>query len=287
MDAGEHFQIINPIFLDSFSFSTFPLLPPEIRDEIWQFSLRHPRLINIHIKTRGYLPPGSETTLLDDERAGDASTNQRPKFEECWQHVDDVRALSKLMRVNREARACALRFYRVHIPCYLQDRSNLGILHLNPENDIINIQTNNAVEYIRFINKLRVNDPLGIGPLNLTVSDGITMALKDINKLHLESSHFATFVDTLKNLRQVFFVPISKRSGLQFWARYAHVKTRQIREIPRSIPLMSATPSYERRVRDPREDINLNAICQIVLYSRSMIEKWRVILDAWGINHTT
>ncbi|KAF2671522.1 hypothetical protein BT63DRAFT_477992 [Microthyrium microscopicum] len=135
-------------------FHSFPKLPTEIRLMIWRHSLQGQRVIRIHLEG----------------------------FPTRWT-VDGHQVLSKLFRVNREARWAALRFYRVHLACHLKQAGrNDGLedvpkpitVHMNPEYDILSISwescryANEAL--VDFIYLLKVkHDPLHIGLVNLAV----------------------------------------------------------------------------------------------------------------------
>src|SRR5579862_562593 len=115
MAASQHLQIINPPYCrgEDVLFSQFPMLPTELRLRIWQCSVEQHRLVEVEV----------EPLLGSEDAPLYSTTNALNKLISGRNYTATAQGFqlhSKLLRVNSESRKVALRFYRVHIPCYLQ-----------------------------------------------------------------------------------------------------------------------------------------------------------------------
>jgi hypothetical protein len=206
-------------------FPLFPLLPKELRLKIWQHTLQRNRIIKVFLRAEKLFNTEQPATQTTDSIASTIKT-------ECYRaYVNGYQTLSKLFRVNSEAREVASRFYRVPIPCWLKlgetyagfptetvprpyarfPSERTGTLYFNPEYDFLHISSEIWVKntLVDFLYHLRTTyDPHHVGLLNLAV---------DINGLHsndlsqLEPSAFdpgvrASFTESLAKIREVFFV---------------------------------------------------------------------------------
>jgi hypothetical protein len=80
------------------------------------------------------------------------------------------------MYVNRESREVGLRFYRVHIPCFLQmskggiERATKAILYFNPVYAFIHLKARGPEHsLVDFLRNLEAHDLQDIGLLNLAL----------------------------------------------------------------------------------------------------------------------
>ena len=125
--------------------------------------------------------------------------------------------LSKLLRVSRESREAALRFYRVHVPC----RFTLGapgeccelvpgLFYFNPSYDFLHVQAGwlakHTVIDVFFYDLKNTYDPRGVGLLNLAL-DLIDLHRSNFHETRhsdLDSRVRMAFVETLTQLHEVF-----------------------------------------------------------------------------------
>ncbi|KAI1266936.1 hypothetical protein F5Y18DRAFT_352604 [Xylariaceae sp. FL1019] len=270
----DHLQIINPRFEESFSFEIFPLLPVELRLHIWELSLKRHRLIEVRLHPSG--PHYHDVKY----------------FFTC----ETKRQLSKLLRVNSEARAVALRFYRVKIRSRrIFPFASDWFLHLNPEYDILYINTACWLTPL-FLCDLRAKDPLNVGVCNLAFNDKGVSQLTPIGLSSLPAVERVTFTQTINDLHKVFFFIAYAQNGIRTLAelellglptdadddtRFEYHRSRPIMSSPCSIPISS----FDCLPRDPRANIeqDLSRVYMGMTDPRQMIYRWRCCLRQWGI----
>src|ERR1700748_299221 len=111
-------HIFNPIVEsqdEAQQFHLFPNLPPELRLKIWRHALERRRRIKIQlIPTKFFVDYPDLKPYSSHQGTSDAGFG--PRF--CA-YAFGFQTMSRLLRVNREARQEVLKFYRVHIPCRL------------------------------------------------------------------------------------------------------------------------------------------------------------------------
>ncbi|EFX03076.1 pectinesterase precursor [Grosmannia clavigera kw1407] len=139
------------------SFQRFPRLPMELQDMVWQHCLHEIRVIELFV-----------LHVSDMSRDGpilhDTSESEH-------HHVVTVKGRSlhsKMLRVCRNARTIALRFYRVHVPCFFHGNTPVrslgqGTLYFNPEHDIIHFFSTCNEQAITVLRDLRARDPQHVG----------------------------------------------------------------------------------------------------------------------------
>jgi len=173
---GEEVQILNPAMLSTSSFPQFNKFPPEVRDRIWAHSLTHERILKIY----------SEENRVE---------------------VRERIALSKLFVTNRDSRAAAKKFYRVHIPCtYVHMTSTYnGILYFNPELDIIHVsEWSYFPELAHHIWRL---DPLHVGIVNLALQTyGSCYKYRHLNSSFKTDCHLDKIRAAIQRLKRFIFV---------------------------------------------------------------------------------
>ncbi|KAM0215440.1 hypothetical protein ACHAQI_003237 [Fusarium lateritium] len=133
MDSCEHGLPNSPLT----QFHPFLRLPLEIQDEIWKHLLTRKRTLHIRLETVGK----SDYNIL---------------LEEC-------EIISSVFHVHRESRRCALRYYRVQLPChYFWDhkRSKGQTLYFNLELDTLRVKIDG--EFAKFAKDLYLKDPSDI-----------------------------------------------------------------------------------------------------------------------------
>ncbi|KAI1123210.1 hypothetical protein F5Y10DRAFT_57614 [Nemania abortiva] len=288
MASEQHLQIINPTYRGSGSFSLFPRLPVELRLDIWQLSLKHWRLLNIT------LAPKQNGDAQDQDSEPQCTTQNalgNVVSGECYQVVAKApKLLSKLLRVNREARQAALGFYRVHLPCRLVTSNkveSIGILPFNPEFDVLHVKPGKGDhDFVHFLHDIRALDKLGVGLLNLALDlNGINNLFK-INNTSLECAGWAAFASTLLNLRQIFFVTIESVGRIYHGAR-SGIHTNDRYEFHRSRPIMPGTVQFDRLHRDPRDGLerDLSRTYVGTPDPRQTVHRWQELLTRWKIQY--
>ena len=131
--------------------------------------------------------------------------------------VDGSQLLSECLRVDHESREEALKLYRVHLPCRFtsgiseEGPTSHGTLHVKPKWDILYITAEWPAKdtLIAFIHRLKtIHDPRHVGLLNLAISvNGLTgNDIIGVNPSEVESDTRSAFVETLTQLREVWFV---------------------------------------------------------------------------------
>lgn len=304
-------QIFNPIYVCQDQdqepvFHVFPLLTTELRLQIWKHALRSRQRL-LRVQLYAVVPDQGEHTTSEIPLDTAVSIQSRtlvapPQYTII---VEGYKTLSKFMRVNREARIEALRYYRVHIPCRLTsdphdngqqtvaiDSTTPGILYFNPESDFLHLDNNNALRasddslvdhtLVDFVHQLRKQyDPQGVGLLNLAFGGGSSMGYEYID---LDSDHEATqtFLAMIQQLRQVHFLIEPRAGRLNFrWIYGMDQET----FFTRSFPIMPLTPSFELPCqRDPRPiGKELKRIRFGISEPRETPAAWNHLLRKWGV----
>lgn len=164
-----HPRLFNDSYCDGghgsgWCFSLFSRLPGELRLMIWHAFLRGHRVIHIrididHFADRSAFPYTKENHLGNVKSGGVYSLRLGPHH---WHQT------SPLLRVNSEARAAALAFYRVHLPC--DQRPGGRLLYFNPEYDFLHVkQVIFRCLMADLLHDCKAYDPKARGILNLIV----------------------------------------------------------------------------------------------------------------------
>ena len=284
MSSQPHLQIFNPNQIANSEESNFPLfnlLPKELRLEIWRHTLQRRRIIHLCLDNQR-----GKTAIQAGENPESTSNGER-----YFTIVDGNQLLSKLLRVNRESRAEAWMFYRVHLPCRftgeaMREGSNgHGTLHFNPEWDFLYLSAEWPAKdsLVSFLYHLKtIHDPRHVGLLNLAV-DGNGLNGNDLYGLEssdLEDKVRSAFVETLSQLREVWFVstPLVGRQILGGWSGLGTSETL----FNRSFPIMTMPSTFDRLQRDPRpiaQDLKnttgLAGLRNVVILWLRVLKKWR------------
>lgn len=265
-------------------FTLFSELPPELRQKIWRHSLEKPRMIKLLLRRHQLMD-----LILAAKGEGQSQSPSASQGGPCAVVVGSHhRVLSKLLRVNNEARETALRVYRVHLPCRMtkkddkdQMKTAQGILYINPEYDFITLKTEDSSDIILpFIHYFQtVVDPRRVGILNLAIDYASMSIICSAKPRDYEPSVRESVTSTLRNLRQLFFIHISP--GREVPGLHMLRNPKPI--INRSYPIMAGSSSFQRIPRDPRA-IGLDL--KIVWMSKSvpvLMDMWRQIQETWGL----
>ncbi|CAF9935745.1 hypothetical protein IMSHALPRED_010329 [Imshaugia aleurites] len=287
MTSQPHLQPINSRqFAHHHEASTFPLftiLPKELRTKIWRYALRRQRIIRLHINNqRG-------KTASEAGETPDSVANGELYFTV----VDGSQLLSKFLRVGKESREEALKFHRVHLPCRFtggttkEGPASHGTLHFNPEWDILYISAEWPAKdiLIAFLHRLKtIHDPRRVGLLNLAI-DGNGLNGNDIigvQPSEVESETRSAFVETLTQLRQVWFVstPVVGRQIVGPLSGFGIAGAM----FNRAFPILSTLPTFERLPRDPRSISNDLENTSGLGSSRNDLQYWLRLLKKWQIS---
>jgi hypothetical protein len=140
MSPPPHLQLFNSFKTthEESALTVFPSLPAELRLKIWRHCIERERLITVYF-TYPFNIPARQTDTQVAESTGNGNGDHYRIA------VDGYQLLSRLLRVNREAREAALAFYQVHLPCELilpgdsewRPRTKPGILYFNPGQDFL------------------------------------------------------------------------------------------------------------------------------------------------------
>ena len=250
--------------------STFPLfarLPEELRLRIWTLSLRGYRIIKVHL---------------------DADSFNGSEFEPSAKPSARVRGdqiLSKLLRVNREARQAALDFYHIHLPCQLYGRgthSQRFTVHLNATYDFLRLVAPSPAHetFPRFLADLREHDAKHVGLLNLAI-DG-SSGLLSLNPGDVAPTDKEVIVATLSRLHQVFWM-VTPHVGRANAGAMGSVRGIGV-QFNAGFPILPSTLRFDRLPRDPRpiaKDLE-----RVVIGGpdpREIMSAWDCLLDRWGI----
>ncbi|ORY02676.1 hypothetical protein BCR34DRAFT_591847 [Clohesyomyces aquaticus] len=281
----QHLQIINPSFRNDEhdTFHHFPRLPPELRLRIWELSVQKHRLLEAQITSKFHdtkNPPYSTLDELFSDR----------------KYIILVRGIqlhSKLLRVSRESRKEALRFYRVHIPCYLHKARSVrgykrSILYFNPEYDYMHVILNGSTshDFIDLIHDLKSQDPRGVGFINVALggsSDTHRIALSYLSMTStFNSPARATFIDFLTSLKNILWMAQSP-AGRIMQGRYIHPRCPTY-AFNHSMPVKASSPSFSLLEKDSRPiSSDLKHILTHSPDPREIRAVWRDILKNWGV----
>ncbi|KAK8131406.1 pectinesterase precursor [Apiospora sp. TS-2023a] len=268
-------------------FPQFARLPTELRLQIWRESLRRNRLIRIDL---GSTKPDADTTST---RYSQRNSLGKPVTGGIYQATTPGYHIhSKLLRVSLEARYEALRFYRIHIPCYIQDpwgkTRKESILYLNPEYDFLHLETKSpaANAVVDYMFDLKAYDPLDIGLCNLAVSRDTLHASGWLELLpeHLDPPARTAYVETLSQLREVFWVTVTSfaRSNAGPLSPIRGVGVR----FSDGFPIMTREPVFDRLRNDPRPiNRDLEKVIIATPDPRETINPWHQLLANAGVRH--
>ncbi|KAK6841166.1 hypothetical protein PG987_002026 [Apiospora arundinis] len=279
-------------------FPRFPHLPAEIRMGIWRQALRRNRLINVSFRASNQPRRGRYVVKK-------GLVTRMSVITHCLE-IPGLHIYSKLLRVNREARSEALRFYRVHLPCHIwtegMHRTDPGVeavIYLSPEYDIFHPERiGDSVEdtLVAFFYNMKTYDPKGVGLLNLAVDRTVILHWHTLEPDCLDPPAREAYLATLSQLREVFWITYTNRGQTSGHVRSPSRRAIGIRfdDEGECIPIMTLEPVFERLRRDPRPNIARESLSQTTftpLYSRVRPladprvtqQQWREVLAMSGV----
>ncbi|KAI8623020.1 hypothetical protein F5Y19DRAFT_405723 [Xylariaceae sp. FL1651] len=285
MSDDQDSWLLNPSYNEDCSFPQFALLPWELRDQVWRYALRRRRIIRVDLHP-------TNPSDLNGQDSGDPEHFGR--FVLC---VNGPRLLSKLLRVNSQARHAALEFYRVRLPCLLVnpgvEPSNLvvGTLLFNPEYDVLQFGGMPGRSYwADLFTNIAKYDSRRIGLRNIAVS--LTDIGGSLRNDDLDEYKSPAFIEAAKNIREVYLITETTSYHLENAKKLYNVPapTGQPLHHPTPItqkfsPLMYNGSAFDLLHRDPRcvrEDL-----ARLFLGLDDIpkeISDWKLILREWGID---
>ncbi|KAL1892609.1 hypothetical protein Sste5346_006894 [Sporothrix stenoceras] len=215
-------------------FSLFPTLPAEIRVCIWLGYLRRHRIVGIdlHTESDAGLDDGPSQSSEAPPLSLYSETNELGNLVSGQDYcvvLSPQHKLSPLLRVNAEARAVALGFYRLRLP-YSSRRQPLYNGHghdydrrvyISPEFDFIHVQLGSGAvrrgqsqrlprpppeRLADFLYDCKAYDPRGRGVLHLVVGNGDASRFQlPHNPCLVAPQALDAFTSTLVNLQTLYF----------------------------------------------------------------------------------
>jgi hypothetical protein len=183
----------------------------------------------------------------------------------------------------------ALRFYRVHIPCYFQTseggtpRTAKSTLYVNPEYDFMFLRVDQPPEhtFVDFVHDFKAHDPKAVGLLNLALDANSMGALQCSTDITVAPGKPA-FLDSLQQLREIIWVAESM-AGRAILGPLDNFEGAGVR-FNHSMPLKASTPTFKLLRRDPRAvELDLRYVLTAGVDPRQLRVQWRQLLAKWGI----
>ncbi|KAI0160509.1 hypothetical protein GGR57DRAFT_455590 [Xylariaceae sp. FL1272] len=251
-------SLLNQPYTEAFEFPQFTQLPWELRNQIWTSALQRKRLVRISLKE--FQPKNLTKQESSQVRYGSASL-----------FVNGFQLLSKLLRVNSEARTATLEFYHLKLPCILvnpggeDSAARLGVLPFNPVYDCLWVEKSRRLHPLcELLQASIANDKHQIGVRSMALSINDDMEL--FRGLHAEDNTIPQYDSAIcKNIREIHFVTEVSSYGAQLAKeRYNDDRHRNTpaqssrpfahrRKISQEYaPLSSGIPSFELLAHDPR-----------------------------------
>ncbi|KAI0512983.1 hypothetical protein F5B22DRAFT_612891 [Xylaria bambusicola] len=286
-----HMQIFDPVpfYLarsGPLEFTLFSQLPTELRQKIWCHFLEQPRMVKLGLWSHRLMD-----VIIDHE--GEGSSSSANHDGPCAVVLGRrQKVLSKLLRVNSEARETVLSFYRAHLPCRMFKKEGKskyttaeGVVYINPEFDFVYLKSKEGNSYVPFIHYFKsVVDPRGVGILNLILNPKSLGDLYGAIPQHYDASVRKSFTNTLQSLRQVYFLDKISSRMVPNWNMMCQPAKYQVN---RSCPISATGTSFQRFPRDPRA-VGLDLkILLTHTFASSFVRDWREFLTSWGIAVST
>ncbi|KAI1264942.1 hypothetical protein F5Y18DRAFT_71443 [Xylariaceae sp. FL1019] len=251
-------KLLNQSYTQAYEFQRFTQLPWELRNQIWTCSLQTKRLIRISLKESQ-----AEDIPWHDSNAA--------RYGSASLFVNGFQLLSKLLRVSSEARAAALRFYYIKLPCILanprgpKSKTCAGVLPFNPVYDCLWIEESNRLQsLVELIQASIANDSHQIGVRSIALSiEGnreLFWGLSDADSALPQDDP-----TLLRSIREIHFVTeVTSYHAQQAKGRYNDDRHRNTpaqssrpfahrRKISQNFaPLSSGIPRFELLAHDPR-----------------------------------
>jgi hypothetical protein len=264
-------------------FTLFPLLPAELRIEIWRTSLQRQRILKVRL--RGC------------EHGQDHSHHERstPRYEVV---ADGYGVMTKLLRINKESRDVALGFYRVRVPvkftsgeCYsrVDGDTGMGTLHFNPIYDFLHIKPDDSTydprHIIDFLHDLRYRyDPLRHeGLRNICLDTEGLDSLTGLDMSCIAAEKRQSIQQVIETIDEIFFACV-QRTGRMVLGIWSGAQEDEY-SFNRAFPITGARLTFDRLAKDPREGIK-TSLRRVYLTDdpSGMIRSWDKLLDMFEVD---
>lgn len=283
LSPPHHMQIYKPLRCsrqyNSASFRLFSQLPREIRFYIWELALgSRERFLKIKLSRQ------TRTKIVCQEPSSLGSRNRVQLSKEYQVTLQGRKLIPKLRHVCKDAQDACSKIYRIEMPCLYEHHDQVadGTLYLNPELDILYVQANLEMSFMRFAADVRDRDPKVTGIVNLA------MDLNGVNSLDIyDELERQALTGILSKLKNVYFVCLES-TGRMFLGPLNGVEAIRGWEMHRSRPIMGAVPSFRRVGRDPRPIADhLRRVFMGTCDPRQMFALWQKLLRKCGIEPRT
>ncbi|CEJ80397.1 hypothetical protein VHEMI00580 [[Torrubiella] hemipterigena] len=280
MGIPSHLQMINSAGrrMRRGTFSRFQELPVEIRLMIWKLLVDPNRLISVQIK------------VLSD----DPSEPTRTPSENYTLDMELGPTQSVLLRVNRESRSVALKFYRVHLPFNREAKFEPSgsvkvpmmkqILYFNPEHDTLCFSCydcSNCFAFPKLLQDLFHHDPNHVGLMNWGIDGHFLSGLDNVIEKS-KGSVRDTLLRHISGIQNIYFMSNCNRKVIGALQCYheRHVGLR----FNHSIPIRPRTTIFYFGKPDPR-DINqdLKAILTTLINPQQARITWHELQKRWPL----
>lgn len=274
----------------SLAFQFFPLLPKELRLQIWEDVVPQERMIRISLQPhegRRYDLAAAEPRYLRRNHLKNPISGERYRAVVYGRYIN-----SKFLRVNSEARNVALGFYRVHFPVYMTGPTHTqrSTLYFNPEHDFLHIWADAPVKetLVDFLWDLKAYDPKSVGLRKLGIDlDGF--CANDLQYLRKSDLLLVrqrnVLVETLAHLSDVWFINMQAASrALKPQRMLGHTPRRHFIN---GGPVLRDMPTFQRLGADQRNglDKELQDVYMGEVDPREILFRWRRLLRTWGIDY--
>jgi len=290
MTSKPHLQIFTldapQSHADLKEFTLFSKLPTELRFKIWRHSLEHPRILKVHLR----YPSAFDLKLGYDGQTRPPSHQSQKNYRPV---VEGYQTLSKLLRVNKDARAAALCFYRVHLPCWFtkgasrSDDLVSGTLYFNPEYDFLHVKQE-SMDMIEFFYDLKFKyDPQHIGIRNLALCrrtlGNNPGRLAPLPASNTNPEAMSAFKDIISQLREVFFVYVQNIARMILGRDTGAIVLHET-SFNRSFPITAMGLNFDRIDRDPRQARKDFKSLFIMGNPHELYTSWLEAMEGMGIN---
>ncbi|KAI1282177.1 hypothetical protein F5Y07DRAFT_231830 [Xylaria sp. FL0933] len=276
-------SLLNKRYDEDYSFPQFVLLPWELRNQVWRCALQKRRFLRVWLSATQ--PDGVPEQALSDIKYGRSFVS-----------VNGSQLLSKLLRVNSEARKAALEFYRVRLPSMLKmwrpdledARRQIGIFPFNPEYDVLWFQQ--AAHLPEFLRAIYMHDSRRVGLCNMAI--GLEARQGTPGPASFDDPAIyqcPTFIQAVNNIREFYLVV--ETSSYETESIKQHIRYQPFADgisLAQSfVPLMSTVPSFDLLRRDPRSI--KRSLTSLFLGNTEipfLVSCWKLRLDEWGVDYT-
>lgn len=272
---------------DIAAFHLFDRLPKELRVKIWKHSLPRQRFIDLSITEPGYHGQYRDNNAESDYYA---TRNRLGNVVSGYPYSVETPKRSgwplSLLLVNREANEAFCKYFRLHLPL------KSGVLHVNPEGDILHVWTGKVLTalltpieaLVAFFHDLVAYDPRGVGIVHV----GIGREVNDLSRLtELEPSAVpqpaaASIRKLLERSLRTLYVIRSSSDGRNMLGMlsFPKAKVHQNRSLPVAAQSLGAVTWLDHDPRPIEDDLSHLGIGRDPRYTSTL---WRKFEHRFGV----